>query len=250
MKRLKLIQNQKSLLIILIGSCLIGYHAIKLNRSVVSDVEAALPTHNLIAAKTIDPIVSSKIEELNSIAKDEMNLDQKTEVFQAKLDELRICLELEKASSESLKPNFDNLYQFIMNDFGNSFSQLEEWSNTHMTLANGDERRIRIEIEATSEEKAGKKLSYFSLDSEKLPLRMEIDPELAKEPADIILQKLTSEGKVTFKENASRAYFASGNQIYYTEKNGILSDLEIQNSTGRIFKCYDMTSAENHCRCL
>lgn len=251
MKNFNFLKKQTNLIILILGSCLISYHVFQLNRSIITNVETDSPTHNLIATKVIDNVVTDKIEILDSNIENEDRMsEKKSEVFQKKMNDMRICLELEKTTNENMNPNFDNLYRFVMNDFGNSFYQTSEWSNTHLQLQNGEERRIRIEVEATSEQSASKKLSYYGLDEEKLPIRIPLDNELAAEPVEEVLQKLESEGKIIFKENASRAYFASGNQIYFTEKNGILADLEIQNKSGRIFKCTDVTRSENHCRCL
>jgi len=245
------LKTQKNLIILILGSCLISYHVYQVNRSIATNVETESPSQNLIATKAIDNIVNEKIDNLESnVEYDTRTSEQKSEIFQKKMNDMRICLELEKTNNESLNPNFDNLYRFVMNDFGNSFHQTSEWSNTHLKLENGEERRIRIEVEATSEQNATKKLSYFGLDEDKLPIRIPVDRELETASTEDVLKKLESEGKITFKENASRAYFASGNQIYFTEKNGTLADLEVQNKSGRIFKCNDVTQSENLCRCL
>ena len=244
-----LVSKKNSLIFILLGSLFLAFHLFYMNPE--SDEVIESKKGNLITSTIIDQKNSSLNDEIKTekaaIVTESIAVQEK---FEEKLNEMKVCLQIDLDYDQIAKPQFDSFYKIIYPSFGAATGAVEEWSNTHLKTPEGEERRIRIELDSTSEENTIKKLSLYSLDSEKLPEKMPLDESYEKNPSEEKIKELESLGKITFKQIAMNHFFAAGESVYHTEINGSIDEIEITNKHGQIFKCHKLNTENPSCRCL
>jgi hypothetical protein len=208
-----------------------------------TEVTESQPGENPAATASRSATVTTSTTLPNQAASDSKNTD-----ISAQLEQLGTCLGLKNSVSNHAEATFAELNSSLQPELGNVAMQNEEWSNTHLRLPNGEERRIHIEVDADNEESSVRKLKYYGVDKEGLPLAIELPKEQTTNPTETFIAGLESEGKITLREKAMHAYYQNGTEVLYTEKNGLLSDLEISKN-GRTFKCTSLSTAAS-CRCF
>lgn len=172
-----------------------------------------------------------------------------TKKFAQYLDELGTCLQIKNGLNSNQEPLLDNLNVSVRSELGDLIEQSDDWSNTHVRLPNGEERRLRVEVEGTGEESSAKVLKYYGVDKENLPIRLPLPPEKTKNPSATFIASLENEGTVFLREKGVRGAYAQGAEIYYTERNGQLVDLELTYNK-RTFRCSSLENEHSSCRCF
>lgn len=249
-KKDELINRKNSLIFVLLGTLFVSFHLFYMSKEEKFIEDDTTNSKNIITSTLIAK--KSKNNDSNNREVHVLTPEDEEIItsYSDKMAEMKVCLQLDTDDSILAKPEFENLYQIIHPSIGASIYNSEEWSNTHIKLADGSMRRIRIESEAKSEEKSIQKLSLYEVDSENLPVKIDIDKKFEINPSAEAIYELTSMGDVTYKELAANHYFENGEVVYHTEVNGQLKDLEITNRFGQIFKCQNLNSSQSACRCL
>lgn len=163
--------------------------------------------------------------------------------------ELGQCLKIKNTIPGQAAPGFADIQSSVRNELGDVMVAETDWKNVHVKLSNGEQRRLRIEVEGAGEELAIRKLKYYTLDNEGLPLERPLTKEQSVNPTETFIASLEHEGAVTLKEEAKRGAFSSGADLYYVERNGQLSELEMSYK-GQSFKCSDLNNSRSKCRCF
>lgn len=159
------------------------------------------------------------------------------------------CLQIQNSLDDSAEASFNALESSLRTVFGNVYENQLDWKNVHLTLPNGEKRRLHFEIEALGEENTATRLRYFGVDSEDLPLPLPLpDDQPGLNPSAELVESLESQGQITLREEAHRATYGNGAEIYYVERNGVLSEVEI-NFQGNSVKCHDL-HAQGSCSCF
>ncbi len=170
--------------------------------------------------------------------------------FLEALKGLGSCLDIKNAiDSDQRDAKLDNLIASVRNEIGDPAIRSEDWSNTHVTLPNGEQRRIRIEMEYDSDDRIVKRLKYYGVDKENFPVPIPLGKEVSVDPQESYIASLEKEGKVFLREKGERIYFQNGEELVFTEKNNRLADLEM-NRNGRTYKCAGLESGKASCTCL
>jgi len=166
------------------------------------------------------------------------------------LKDLGQCLEIKSTVDGNFsKPNLVDLIQSVKNELGAPRVQVQDWSNTHIVLPSGQQRRIHIETEDLGQGRIGKRLKFYGVDSEDLPVEIPVRQEMAFDPKDSDVLSLESQGQITLREKSGKVYFTNGEELIYIEKNDLLSDLEMKRKD-RVFKCTDLDREKPSCGCL
>ena len=134
-------------------------------------------------------------------------------------------------------------------ELGDIVLEAEDWTNTHLVLANGEKRRIRIESEMGNDNRITKKLKYASVDKDDLPVPINLPEEQTTEPSETFISSLEKEGQVTMTEKAERLYYSDGTEIMTVQRNNTVSEIEITKS-GKSFHCWNMDQSTHQCDCL
>lgn len=170
--------------------------------------------------------------------------------FLEALKGLGTCLDIKNSvDPQQGEAKLDNLINSVRNEIGDPVIRSEDWSNTHIILPNGEQRRIRIEMEYDANDRIIKRLKYYSLDKENLPVPIQLNDESTLDPQDTFIASLEKEGQVFLREKGERIYFQNGEELIFTQKNERLSDVEA-NRNGRTFKCIGLETGKSSCSCL
>lgn len=160
------------------------------------------------------------------------------------------CLDIKTAvDGDQVDPVYDNLENSVRNELGETVIRSEDWSNTHIKLSNGEERRIRIETDLSGDSTVVKRLRYYSVDKEGLPVLIPLPKEQTEDPSETLIASMLKEGTPTLEESGKRAYFQNGEEMIYVERNGKLSEYEMSKGT-RTFKCMSLDSDKSSCKCF
>lgn len=169
--------------------------------------------------------------------------------FGSHLRKIGDCLQIRNSLNKDAELKFSALDDSLRGELGELISHNLDWKNVHILLPTGEKRRLRMEVEATGEEATGIRLHYYGVDNEDLPVPLPLTDEQSLNPSETFIASLENEGKVTLREGAHRGIYNRGAELYYSERNGILSDLEISYQ-GKSVKCQNLQSAKGICSCF
>lgn len=159
------------------------------------------------------------------------------------------CLQISNSLNDDAALSLTALTDSLRGELGDLITNDTDWKNVHILLPNGEKRRLRMEVEAVGEEGSAQRLMYFGVDQEDLPVPLPLTEEQSKNPSADFVTSLENQGKVTLREEAHRGIFSKGAEIYYTERNGALSELELSYE-GKSVKCQDLQSIHGNCNCF
>ena len=137
----------------------------------------------------------------------------------------------------------------LHSELGEVVLEAEDWTNTHLTLPNGEKRRIRIESEVGEDNRITKKLKYAGVDKDDLPVPINLPADQVTDPTDTMIASLEKEGQITLVEKAQRFYYSDGSEIMSVQRNNIVSEVEI-NKAGQSFHCWNLDKSNHQCDCL
>ncbi|MGZ3748416.1 MAG: hypothetical protein ACXVCD_13855, partial [Pseudobdellovibrionaceae bacterium] len=166
--------------------------------------------------------------------------------FGPHLREIGDCLKINNSANQDSELKFSTLESSLRGELGEMVANSLDWKNVHILLPNGEKRRLRMEIEAVGEAGAGTRLHYYGVDNEDLPVPLPLTEEQSMNPSESFVASLENEGKVTLRQEARRGVFSKGAELYYTERNGTLTDLELSYQ-GKNVKCQDLQSKHGVC---
>jgi hypothetical protein len=169
--------------------------------------------------------------------------------FGPHLREIGDCLQISNSLNEDAELKFSALEDSLRGELGELIANDLDWKNVHISLPNGEKRRLRMEFEATGEEATGLRLHYYGVDKEDLPIPLPLTEEQSMNPSEAFIASLENEGKVSLREEARRGIYSKGAELHYTERNGVLSELELSYQ-GKSVKCQDLQNANGICSCF
>lgn len=239
-------KNQKLLLVLVIlGAALWAALRFSAQNTESTSVETSpaadmpLPAHSGAASLPTVPTTANPVHETN------VSLP----LLGPHLRKIGECLGIKNTLNDSAELSFDAFNESVKNELGDLVSREFDWKNVHTVLPNGEKRRIRMEVEAKSEEVSGIRLKYFGVDAEDLPVPLPLPEEQSWNPSEALIASLEGEGQVTLREEAHRGLYTKGSELYYVERNGALSELELIHH-GKSVKCQNLQSAQGSCNCF
>ncbi len=153
-------------------------------------------------------------------------------------DQLRRCLD---PQSDATSP--ERLIQKMEDELKikNTEIQSEVW---HIRLSDGREQRL-MKIPSDRENAKGKsEVRLFDVDSEGLPVPVELKAEDSLDPREDFVQSLLSQGQIIHFEKRESRVFQNGNSVLIQWINGEIHDLQVF-TKAKTFAC-----REQSCRCF
>lgn len=179
-----------------------------------------------------------------------VSTERQSQMFTQALRDVGTCLGLKTAVSEGSEPTLDMWMSGVRGETGEPVIQTEDWSSTRIDMANGEKRAIKIEMDYGADERVVRRLKYYKLDATGAPGEaIPLSREQTEDPTDTFIASLEGDGQVSGSEKLQRIYFQNGEEIIVTEKNGRVSEIEM-NRNGKSFRCQKMDAAEGFCRCI
>lgn len=169
--------------------------------------------------------------------------------FGERLKEIGECLEIGNTLDLSAQPNIADLQTSLRSSLGDLQSTSLEWKNVHLTMPSGERRRVRIEIDIDDSQTLNRHLQYYTLNGDGLTIPIPLTPEQEHNPTDTFIAGLESDGEISLREDAHRGYYSQGVELYYVEKNGALSEIEM-NYQGKSVRCQNLENQQNNCQCF
>lgn len=152
------------------------------------------------------------------------------------------------ALPEELPLQMESILTPLQKAMGPTNARQDRWMNWNLTMKDGTEKRLRLEVNSLDEGMNTKELKYYAVDSEGLPVPIEIEEANRFNPSDEVLNQMLNEGEVTSKERAASATFVNGATVDYIETDGVLSEFEFQNNN-RYFRCQNLKNRDG-CQCI
>ncbi|MBC7371179.1 MAG: hypothetical protein H7326_06420 [Bdellovibrionaceae bacterium] len=169
--------------------------------------------------------------------------------FGLRLKEIGDCLKIGNTLNESAQPQLSELQGSLQSSLGDFINTTLEWKNVHLTMPSGEKRRLRLEVDVDAEQSLSRRLQYYSVDSEGMTVPIPLSPEQETNPTETFISGLESDGQVTMQEEAHRGFYPQGVELYYVERNGFLSEIEM-NYQGKSVRCQDLEKPNSGCRCF
>lgn len=226
-----------------------------------SHKESEAPAPEPASVQTLEPSpvtaeqeADSKTNSISSSQPAEINADEKmaegaSRAFPEVLKSLGTCFDIRnQISADQIEPSVAQLVDSLRGELGDAVADYEDWSNEHVTLPNGEQRRLRLENSADANGVPGRYLRYFKIDREGLPEPILLPPEQTQNPSEEVLNSLRGEGKRSLFERSLRSYFQNGEEVMTVEKNGYITELDMAKGN-KTFKCSNVNSPQPNCRC-
>jgi hypothetical protein len=167
--------------------------------------------------------------------------------FSAAVKDIGPCLALQNPVGEGVEPTLEGITSTLRAEMGDIVLQTEDWSVVNLQTPDGEQRRIRVEMDYSGEDRVVRRVKYQRIvagDIVEIPL----SSEQAEDPNDTFMASLESDGQVQSREKAQRAYFAGGEEVVAQEKDGRLTSVDVSRN-GKTFRC-NLTEGTPFCRCL
>jgi hypothetical protein len=235
--------------------------AVAIWRGCASPKEAPVPEEEVSAKETpsLPPVVSDASTPAEPVPEIEaaeveaepvaVDLEAVKARFSKALNEVGPCLGLNSAVGDQvLDATVDNWVGSMKPDLGEPVLQTEDWSNTELQV--GDEkRRLRVEMDYSGEDRIVRRLRYDRVNADGTFEPIPLTTEQSEDPNETFLASLESDGQVVRRERAQRIYFAGGEEVVVTERDGHVAELDMSRN-GKTYRCRMEDPSPDACRCL
>lgn len=189
----------------------------------------------------IFPIVPGAKNDNIAIQKDQQQ-------FAVVLKQMTNCLSLHQKVNDMAPMTYESLMGLISLELGTP-ELTDRWSIWRLKNNQGEERRIRL-ISADTNGAPEQELSYYKLDNEGIPERIEIaGKRKIMNPSNEDIHQLLASGEIFYSEYAKSGLFTNGETLNFVEINGLLTEFEIQHDN-KIFICHSLEVPGNSCSCV
>lgn len=169
--------------------------------------------------------------------------------FAAGLKALGTCFNLSGDPGQMLEPTFQNFNAFVRADMGEAISTSDLWVNTDILLANGEKRRIWIDIDYESGQKVTKSLRYFTVTNAGGTTPIPLSKEQSADATDTFIASLESDGKIISRSRSVTVYYPEFVEMQFVEKDSRLVSFEVLMGESGKFTCTNMNNNDISCKC-
>lgn len=163
--------------------------------------------------------------------------------------EVAKCLHLSSVNVGPMaEPTPDNLMGMLRPALGESVVQIDDWSQFDITDKSGTKKRIRVDYDYPDGVTPNRRLSSYTLNSYGA---LEIDnltSDQTDNPNEAYIESLKEGAQVMTEERAARVYFAQGEEVAFSIKNGKLDSFNISRSEYSI-NCSGLSDENSKCSC-
>jgi hypothetical protein len=126
--------------------------------------------------------------------------------------------------------------------------QMDDWSQTEILDQDSKRKRVRVDYDYVDNANPTKRLSMYQINSYGMPEIMNLTAEEVNDPNQSYIDSLIEGNKVMSDEKGVRAYFAEGEELIYTVRNGQLQNISI-NHADKSFNCFNLDDEKSSCSC-
>ena len=160
------------------------------------------------------------------------------------------CLRLQNQNfTDSVAtPSADNLISGLRPNLGDTVVQLEDWSQFDLLDKSGVKKRIRVDVDYPDGATPNRRLSMYTVNSYGA---LEIDNltnDQSDNPNMAYIDSLKDGMQTLTEEKAVRVYFAQGEELLYTMKNGQIDSFSIS-KMDRAYNCTNLMAENSTCTC-
>ena len=161
------------------------------------------------------------------------------------------CLRLQTqnfSDSAAVTPSADSLIAGLRPNLGDTVVQLEDWAQYDLLDKSGVKKRIRVDVDYPDGATPNRRLSMYTVNSYG---GLEIDNltnDQSDNPNMAYIDSLKDSMQTLNEEKAVRVYFAQGEELLYTMKNGQIDSFSIS-KMDRAYNCSNLMSENSTCTC-
>lgn len=173
------------------------------------------------------------------------------ELFAAHLKFMNRCLGVSSANPSPLDkvaPSADNLFNQLRSSLGEVVMQMDDWSQTEIIDDKSVRKRVRVDYDYLDGAVPNRRLSMYQINSYGMPEIMSLSNEEINNPNQAYVDSLIEGNKVLNDEKGARAYFAEGEEVIYSIRNGQIQSLSI-NRADKSFNCFNLDDEKSTCTC-
>lgn len=176
--------------------------------------------------------------------------DETLKQFSNHIKNLNSCLGLSNSAStaEKIEPSIDNLLVHLSKSLGDVAVQMEDWTQVEVIDDSSTKKRIRVDFDYLEGNIPTKRLSMYKINSYGMPEIVELTADQANNPNDAYVESLKDDVQVIADERGARAYFANGEEVIFSMKNGILQTMSV-NKLDKSFNCFNLDQEFSSCSC-
>lgn len=196
----------------------------------IQDTRTAAPKINLPNPAATATEVSQMPTAIKPIAQTQNNLVSEAVMknFVSHMREVEKCLKLRTLNmGVAVDPTPDNLIGLLRPSLGEQIVQIDDWTQFDITDKSGVKKRIRVDYDYPDGVTPNRRLSSYTVNSYG---SLEIDNLTADQtdnPNEAYVESLKEGAQLHVQESASRMYFAQGEEVAYTIKNGRIDTINI-----------------------
>lgn len=176
--------------------------------------------------------------------------EQVLQQFSVHLKAMSKCLALSAPQSigEKTEPNTENLFANLKTNLGEIVMQMDDWSQTEFIDQGGVRKRVRVDYDYPDSATPVRRLSMYLINSYNMPEIMSLSADEMNNPNEAYIASLTEGRDLTTVEKGARAYFADGEELIFSTKNGLLHSVSI-NKGDHSFNCFNLGEEGSSCSC-
>lgn len=149
---------------------------------------------------------------------------------------------------EKTEPTIESLMDQLRPALGESLSQMDDWSQTEIVDPDGTRRRVRVDYDYTEGQEPTRRLSIYKMNRYGMPEIVNLTPDQTDNPNEAYISSLVEGKKVIGDESSARVYFANGEELIFSMRNGNLSNISVTRGV-RAFNCQNLDEESSSCSC-
>lgn len=168
--------------------------------------------------------------------------------FSVHLKSMAKCLKLAEPSvSEKTDPTSELLMANLRSSFGDMVVQMDDWSQTEF-LDGSIKKRVRVDYDYPDGTNPTRRLSMYQINSYGMPEIVNLTADEVNNPNEAYVASLYEGQKVLAEEKGARAYFADGEELIFSVRNGLLQSVSL-NKGDYSFNCFNLDEENSSCTC-
>jgi hypothetical protein len=208
------------------------------------------PVVKQVAATAVSTDTAQVVSSDDSSKKKAVVLSQNVlRQFSNHLNSMNKCLGLHGASeSEAVEPRLDNLLQNLRSSLGDAVAKMDDYVQTEIVDKDSVTKRIRVDYDYIDGNTSNRRLTIYQMNAYGMPEITDLTADQSNNPNQAYVDSLIEGNKVNTEERGARVYFAQGEEVVFSMKNGILQNISI-NRADRSFNCFNLGDENSNCSC-
>ncbi|AGH94740.1 hypothetical protein [Pseudobdellovibrio exovorus] len=171
--------------------------------------------------------------------------------FSQHLQFMTKCLGMESRITppQQAEPTIENIMDQLRPNLGESQAQVHDWTQTEIVGKDGVRRRVRVDYDYSDETaEPARRLSMYQMNAYGMPEIVQLTPDQMDNPNEAYIHSLIEGNKVVVEESAARVYFANGEEMIFSIRNGNINGLSVTKGL-RSFNCQNLDEDRSACSC-